>query len=360
MQPEANHHSFHVFNPMSDLSYLGIQSYTFIITKLYLRFLIKSRKLEQIWIKKHRIIHSLQHMSLPIDTESLKKINKPELIEKLFSALVALKCAEETILRQSDSLVLSTNELVKQCEMSRSLSIKKTDINPSSSEQRNYADVVKRPSTIILKPNMTVGSGDKIALKNKFDDALKNVNVNNARVTENGYFIVNVPNEENYNRATNNLRSVFSNDFSFENLKKLLPKLTITNIPKDIEDSDIIPSLCNKDVNINEMIQNGEMCELLRSWDMRRQTAGVVTLKNVALKCSPKIRNYIMNTNDGFVYLNLVRCKTYDRFFISQCYHCCGFNHFAKNCPDKYKLSICAKCAGVHSTKTVEKMLKNV
>ena len=257
--------------------------------------------------------------SLPIDTESLKKINKPELIEKLFSALVALKCAEETILRQSDSLVLSTNELVKQCEMSRSLSIKKTDINPSSSEQRNYADVVKRPSTIILKPNMTVGSGDKIALKNKFDDALKNVNVNNARVTENGYFIVNVPNEENYNRATNNLRSVFSNDFSFENPKKLLPKLTITNIPKDIEDSDIIPSLCNKDVNINEMIQNGEMCELLRSWDMRRQTAGVVTLKNVALKCSPKIRNYIMNTNDCFVYLNLVTYKTYDRFFISQC-----------------------------------------
>ena len=88
--------------------------------------------------------------------------------------------------------------------MSRSLSIIKTDVNPSSGEQQSYANIVKfglyniylytiynlhtiwPAATIILKSDMIVRNGDKTALKNKFDDALRNVNVHNARVTENG------------------------------------------------------------------------------------------------------------------------------------------------------------------------------
>ena len=85
--------------------------------------------------------------------------------------------------------------------------------------------------------------------------------------------MVDISNEENFNRATNNLRSVFSNDFAFENPKKnFLPKLLTTNI-------------------------------------LILVIEGVAILKNVTLKCSPKIRNCIMNTNGGFAYLNLVRCK---------------------------------------------------
>ena len=47
-----------------------------------------------------------------------------------------------------------------------------------------------------------------------------------------------------------------------------------------------------------------------------------------------------------------------DRFFISRYYHCFGFNHFTKNCPDKDKLSICAKCAIEQTTKNCRESIE--
>ena len=57
--------------------------------------------------------------------------------------------------------------------------------------------------------------------------------------------------------------------------------------------------------------------------------------KNVVVKCSPKIPNYIINLNNDYVYFDSVRSKAYDRFFVPQCYHCRRFNHFVTNCHDK-------------------------
>ena len=51
----------------------------------------------------------------------LKNVNKPELFELLKAASSALKKAEETILVQSDALLKSPVELVKQCELTREL-----------------------------------------------------------------------------------------------------------------------------------------------------------------------------------------------------------------------------------------------
>ena len=288
---------------------------------------------------------------LPTDVEALGKNNKTSLSEKLSAALLALKCAEKTIFKQCDTISSISVELVK---MSESLRMKYSDVSAPSIPVKNAQNIpvnVNQPPTIVLKPRSTVNTNEKPTIQAKFSEALKKVNVNNARVSENGYLIVNVQNEANHKKATDSLRQVFSEDFSFEEPKKLLPKVTITRVPKSLEDSTVITSLCEKDENLRKMISEGEVCELISSWNMKQHFAGMILYKNVAIKCSPRIRNYIMDVNEGYVYLDLVRCKTYDRFFITQCYHCCELNHIAKNCPNKNQLPNCAKCSNQHNTK---------
>ena len=66
---------------------------------------------------------------------------------------------------------------------------------------------------------------------------------------------------------------------------------------------------------------------------------------------SPQIRKNIMKDNDGYVYVGLSRCESFDHFFVKQCYHCYKFNHFADECPDKDMPATCGKCAERHKRK---------
>ena len=66
------------------------------------------------------------------------------------------------------------------------------------------------------------------------------------------------------------------------------------------------------------------------------------------LSVSQEISSYIMNRNEGYIFVGLCRCKVYDRYFVPQCFHCYGFNHFADNCPNKNNPARCSKCSGQH------------
>ena len=57
-----------------------------------------------------------------------------------------------------------------------------------------------------------------------------------------------------------------------------------------------------------------------------------------------------MKDNDGYVYVRLLRCKSFDLFFVAQCYHCYKFNHVSGECPDKDMPATYGKCAGRHKT----------
>ena len=58
----------------------------------------------------------------------------------------------------------------------------------------------------------------------------------------------------------------------------------------------------------------------------------------------------IMKNNDGYVYVRLSRCKSFDHFFVPQCYHCYKFNYSADECPDKDIPATSGKRAGRHKT----------
>ena len=278
---------------------------------------------------------------LSMDSEVLKKLNKQELVDKLRTALLALKSAEKTIFSQCDTLVSVTNRLLNHDQNA-----------PTSLDDKIKPKVYgDQPSTILLKPKFEVKEDERPVINTKFSDALKKVNVKNARVSGNGYLIVNVPDKVSHEKATNSLRDVFAENFSFEAPKRLLPKLTLAGVPRSIDDSRVIQCICDKDENIFEMVNSGEICEVIKSTEMRGRPGENSLYKSVVLKCSAKVRNYVMNSNGGYIYIELVRCKAYDRFFVPQCYHCSALNHIAKNCPNKDRPPTCPKCSGDHSVK---------
>ena len=116
--------------------------------------------------------------------------------------------------------------------------------------------------------------------------------------------------------------------------------------------------ISEKDDNLKEMIGDGEKCEIVKSWNVKNRNDSSNFKKTVVLKCSPKIRTYIMDKNEGYVYFNCVRCKVFDHFFVSQCYHCQSFNHFANSCPDKDKPPTCVRCSESHQNKDCQKTEK--
>ena len=263
-----------------------------------------------------------------------------------------MKCAEGVIVQQNDVTMRTMNELVKQCEVNR-MSVNKQNGETSEVSRKNhvsYAEMVTKSYTTIVKPKNESDTIDKNAINKKMEKSLKNVNVNYTRISDSGTIMINVPNLEAQKETMKNLRSVFSNDYDVEPKKMLMPKLTIANVPLYINDNEIVSALCEKDINIRQMVQNGDVCEVIKSWNVKQRN-GESVAKTVAVKCSAKIRNYVMNVKNGYIYINLVRCRVFDRFFIPQCYHCRSFNHFARDCPNKEKIAVCGKCADNHETR---------
>ena len=286
------------------------------------------------------------------DLKDLTKMNKNTLADHLISALNALKLADKLCKKQSDTIMKTTNELLEQTKLARNNSEKLNGLNEFNAEKikvGSYADIVKNVPAIILKKTESSKNISSDEMKNKMKNALQGFKVAKTKVKQNGTMIVETANHENFSGAISSLQKEFS-DFSVAEAKKISPKLTIINVPNDLTGNDLIDEIAKKDDFIKNCIDNNEEFSIINSWDMKNKS-GKISAKKFAIKCSPLIRNYIINNNNGYVYLNLLRCKVFDRYYVPQCYHCQRFNHFSRECPDKEKSPVCGKCSGGHVTK---------
>ena len=127
--------------------------------------------------------------------------------------------------------------------------------------------------------------------------------------------------------------------------KKLLPKMTIVGIPSYIEDNEILPTILNKNSNIKTLVNEGMTLNLI----FARQNENGQT-KTAVVKMSPEIRQAIVE-GGNFVYAGLMRCKAYDRFWVTQCHHCQRFGHSSDRCTRKNEAPTCGFCAGNHESK---------
>ena len=288
--------------------------------------------------------------NLSTEPDAHKKVNKPEVLEHLVNALKALKEANELIKNQSTTIMQVTNELVQQCQESRAARSQANTPSPALIPHTTNSNAAESMPKLILKRTQGSEAIARADIDAKMRESLKNVHVNRTRIIGDDTVIVEFPNQQNCSNAVDNLRREFSN-FSVENVKMISPKLTIVNVPLDVANENLIPELCLKDPFIKNCVDdNSDELSIINSWDTKNRS-GVVVARKVAIKCSPRLRNYIVNKCNGYVFVDLSRCKVYDRFYVPQCYHCQKFNHYSGSCPENNRSPTCAKCSKNHHTK---------
>ena len=289
-------------------------------------------------------------VNVPNDVENIcKAYNKAQLSEKLHAALSALRSADDLIKLQADTILKTSRELVKQCETSRtSIETRRSADEPG----KTYADSLKKPPSIILKPSSKLNSSNLGKIGDNLKQALKNVQVKNTRVSSDGTVVVNLPTAKSHEEAKNSLGAAFPN-FTLQAPRDKIPRILITNVPQNVSEQSFVHEICQKDEFLRECVDDGDLFVVEKSWKPKNHPENVNSSR-VVLKCSIKIRNYIINSNDGYVYLDLYRLKAHDYVTPLRCYHCHRFGHIAYTCPDKEKPTICGFCRGCHESKNCE------
>ena len=128
--------------------------------------------------------------------------------------------------------------------------------------------------------------------------------------------------------------------------KKMLPKMTLLDVPPSLPDSEIISGILDKNPQIKELLNAGHTLTLVfsRVRDGKRMAV---------LKMSPDVRNAIARSGNR-VFLGLTSYCAFDRFWATQCRHCQKFGHTKDRCPAKNTSPTCSFCAGPTHRWTVQ------
>ena len=137
--------------------------------------------------------------------------------------------------------------------------------------------------------------------------------------------------------------------------QKMLPKMTLLDVPPSLPDGEIISGILDKNPQIKESLNAGHTLTLFFS----KVRDGK---KMAVLKMSPEVRNAIAHNGDR-VFLGLTSCRAFDKFWATQCRHCQKFGHTKGRCPTKNTSPACGFCAGPSTSlnrpaKSVQKMCK--
>ncbi|XP_023243208.1 uncharacterized protein LOC111641289 [Centruroides sculpturatus] len=115
--------------------------------------------------------------------------------------------------------------------------------------------------------------------------------------------------------------------------KKLLPKMAIYNIPADLNKDTIIEAIFDQNDAITFQYQ-GDKEMYKRDISAKFKWGKRPDSKHWVFEVTPKLRK-IMNRQRK-VNIGWVRCNMEEYYSIIQCYKCCRYGHFAKECRSEH------------------------
>ena len=186
--------------------------------------------------------------------------------------------------------------------------------------ERDQTKTIEHQNVLVIKPKPgTEMAGDGTINGNEIEEAMEKIQVSSCRKTKSGGLVVKFPNREAMSEASLALETRLgpSHAVQVTEPKKMLPKMTVPDVSHSLADEEIIPAILNKNPNIQKLSEKGYDLSLL--FTIKKDHS-----KTAVLKMAPEIRSEIIK-NGNYIYIGLKRCKAYDRFWVSQCYHCQGF-----------------------------------
>ena len=203
--------------------------------------------------------------------------------------------------------------------------------------------VIQSEEVLVVKPKMPMGASappPSIQIEN-LQAILKEVPVNSCRESRSGGVVVKFPNERSKKAASTLISSNLGlAEITVSEPKKMLPKMTLLDIPTSLPDEEIIGSILDKNTKIKQLTENGHTLSLV----FARTREG---RKMAVLRVSPEVRADIVG-NGNRIFLGLSSCRIYDRFWANQCRHCQKFGHSTERCPTKSDSPVCGFCAKDH------------
>ena len=160
--------------------------------------------------------------------------------------------------------------------------------------------------------------------------------------------VVKFSNVENKTRAETELSSEIkdSNFIKISEPVKILPKMAIVNVPKNLDDEYILETIKNKNQVIADLVKVRDELSIVAKINSPKNSL----YKTVIIKVSGNIRKYIISQN-SYLYVDLVRCKVFDNIWVRRCYHCQEYGHNANSCHKKEEHAICGFCAKEHTSR---------
>ena len=233
---------------------------------------------------------------------------------------------------------------------------------PSSSDQKQKHVLHFRP---VIDKKLILNTEEWYQLRRVISEKLTNVKIAFSHFNpKTGKFVLGFPNKQSKENATEALKEL-SDLWCFEIFtpEKMLPKLTIHNVPVDFslnneEDSDlsgmaqrdlvkdhIWKTIIEKNESVKSLVEAGSVLEIVY---FRKYTH----TSTVAIKVSPQLRLHILNDCKGRLFLFSGSCKVSDRCHYQQCFHCLKFGHIHRDCPKKMDSPTCMYCAESHDSRT--------
>ena len=174
---------------------------------------------------------------------------------------------------------------------------------------------------------------------------------------KNNVITVGFPDECSKKRAESLLKdNPSTNVYTLKSGKKLLPSLTISNVPLDVLNTTHPPEdateseirdlykavLKQKILYKNKYLE--ELCSMGHTFDIIYiNKSKSIT---VGVKVSPLIRSKVLEK--GVIFICNSSCSVCDRFFILQCYHCQKLGHRSADCPKSSESPNCLYCSEPH------------
>ena len=204
-------------------------------------------------------------------------LTKEKLIEKVIKALQVCSIANTVINEQNDIIMKYTKNMLEKSTSPLDDALApapdsapapvsapaSTSAPAPMNASKTFASVVKNTQPIIVKPSDSDVNVTSKEMLSKANEALKKVNVRNARVTDKGTLVVEVSSEKDRESAVTKLKEGFSESYVVEGAKMLLPKVTVVGIPSDMSEDEIISAICEKDEQLNQFVVSGKTLEVV-------------------------------------------------------------------------------------------------
>ena len=223
--------------------------------------------------------------------------------------------------------------------------VKRSEEPDTKVRDHGRTKVIMNEEVLLLKPRCPEGASatpSSLSLDG-VKTVLKAIPVKSCRATSHGSVVVKFPHGEAKAEAKALVgSSADSTDVAVSEPKKMLPKMTLLDVPPSQPDGETISGILDKNPQIKELFNAGHTLTLVfsRVRDGKRMAV---------IKMSPDVRNAIARSSNR-VFLGLTSCRAFDRFWATQCRHCQKFGHTRDRCPAKDASPTCGFCAGPHAS----------